>query len=120
VVNRALLAPPAAVGVAAAVGAVTDTPAVLGLTPAGAAVYLLVGVALPAVLGRRAGGDPAALGLAALAALAAVAVLALAAVGAAPDGPWLVAVLLVVVVGALVGAAVRSFRAGLAAGRRGR
>jgi hypothetical protein len=115
-----VLAPLAAVALATVVGAATGTPAILALTPSGAAVYLLVGLALPALVDWRDGGDDAALGLAALAATAAVVVLALGAVGAAPDGPWLVGILLVLVVGALGGAAVRSFRAGRAAGRRHR
>ena len=56
----------AATALAGVVGAATGTPALLGVTPVGAAIYLVVGVGLPQLsLGRRA-GDAARLGLGAL------------------------------------------------------
>jgi len=105
-----------------AVTAATGTPALLGLTTAGAAIYLLVGVAGPQlVLGRR--DDAVRTGLGVLAGVAGVAVFLAGRVTGTPPsvgGLNFVDVLAVLVAGALLGSAVREFRRGYGDAHSGR
>ena len=93
----------------------TESPAILGVTPAGIAIYLAVGVGLPQYLLSRRNGSALQFGLAALAVVgAAVAVIAGIVTGS-PNAEWgggVVSILLVVVFGNAAGAGVRAFRAG--------
>ena len=106
-----------------AVSAATGTPALLGLTTAGAAIYLLVGVAGPQlVLGRR-DDDAVRTGLGVLAAVAGVAVFLAGRVSGTPptlSGLNFVDVLAVLVAGVLLGSAAREFRRGYSDAHSGR
>ncbi|WP_408958152.1 hypothetical protein [Natrinema sp. 74] len=97
------------------VSVLTESPAVLGTTPVGIAVYLAVGIGFPQFLLSRRDESALQFGLAALAVVgAAVAVIAGVVTGS-PNAEWsggLVAILLVVVLGTTLGTAVREFRAG--------
>ncbi|SEP97692.1 hypothetical protein [Natrinema salaciae] len=108
-----------AVLLAGIVSVVTETTAVLGLTPVGFGVYFAVGIGLPQFLLYRNSGSSLQLGLSILAVVgAAVAVIAGVVTGAPHDewGLGLVTILLVVVVGNLLGAVTREFRAGFRSG----
>lgn len=94
---------------------ITGSLAVLGITPAGIAVYLFVGVAGPQYVLARRRGDVTGLGIAALATCGAL----LALIGGVlvgnlhgEGGVGVTAVLAIVVFGVLGGAVVREFRAG--------
>ncbi|WP_222918688.1 hypothetical protein [Natrinema sp. SYSU A 869] len=94
---------------------VTESPAVLGVTPIGIAIYLAAGVALPQYLLARRRGSALRLGLASLAAAgAAFVVIAGVATGSlnAERSVGLVAILSVIVLGTALGAGVREFRSG--------
>ncbi|WP_226479429.1 hypothetical protein [Natrinema amylolyticum] len=94
---------------------VTESPAVLGVTPVGIAIYLSVGVALPQFLLARRYGSTLRLGLASLAAAAAAFVVIASVATGSPNAEWsggLVAILFVIVLGTVLGAGVREFRAG--------
>jgi hypothetical protein len=98
---------------AGVVSAITESSAVLGVTPVGIAIYLAVGVGLPQyLLSRRTGSR---LRLACLAA-AGGAFVAVAGIGAGSlHAEWsggLVAILFAVVLGNVLGAGVREFRSG--------
>lgn len=105
----------ATIVLAGIVGALTESPAVLGITAAGIAIYLAVGIGLPQYLLARRSGSTLQVGLAVLAIGAAASVVtAGVATGTLHDdsGPGFVAILLVVVLGNTVGAGVREFRFG--------
>ncbi|QCS42388.1 hypothetical protein [Natrinema versiforme] len=96
-------------------GTLTESAAVLGITAAGIAIYLAVGIGLPQYLFARRSGSPLQFGLAVLAVGAAASVVvAGVATGTLHDesGPGFVAILLVAVLGNAVGAGVRAFRSG--------
>ncbi|MGQ3413355.1 hypothetical protein ACT4ML_13960 [Natrinema sp. LN54] len=96
-------------------GTLTESPAVLGITAAGIAIYLAVGVGLPQSLLARRSGSTLQFGVAVLAiGAAAIVVIAGVATGRLHEdsGPGFVAMLLVVVLGNAVGAGVREFRSG--------
>ncbi|WP_455449578.1 hypothetical protein [Natrinema thermotolerans] len=100
---------------AAVASAITESPALLGITPIGIAIYLIVGVGLPQSLLARRTGSALQLGLAALAvAGGAGAVIAGIATGSpnAELSGGVVAILLFVVLGNAIGAVVRQFRDG--------
>ncbi|WP_254764569.1 hypothetical protein [Natrinema marinum] len=100
---------------AGVVSAITASPAVLGTTPVGIAVYLAIGVGLPQYLLSRHSGSRLQLGLAALAVVGATVAMIAGVVTGSPNAEWsggLVAILFVVVVGNVVGAGVHEFRAG--------
>ncbi|ELY64422.1 hypothetical protein [Natrinema versiforme] len=105
----------AAIVLAGIVGALTESPAVLGITAAGIAIYLAVGIGLPQYLLSRRRGSTLQVGLAVLAIGAAASVVAAGvATGTLHDdsGPGFVAILLLVVLGNAVGAGLREFRSG--------
>ncbi|MCU4924400.1 hypothetical protein OB905_00170 [Halobacteria archaeon AArc-dxtr1] len=91
-----------------------STATVFGATPIGIAIYLVVGVALPQYVLSRETGSPAQLGLAALSIAGGVlAILGSLALGSATAETGVGRVLLfVVVLGSVLGAIVREFRAG--------
>ena len=104
-----------AVVTAGLVGAVTASSAVFGATPVGVGIYLAVGIGLPQYLLYRESGSSLELGLAILAVASAALAVLLGLARGAPHGDWglgLVTILLFVVLGNLLGAAVREFRAG--------
>ncbi|WP_049924605.1 hypothetical protein [Halopiger djelfimassiliensis] len=106
---------------AGVVSVVTGSPAVLGMTPAGLAIYLAVGVGMPQYLRSRRRESPLPLGLAAFAVggatIATVAGLAFGSLNEAV-GLGIVPILTLVVLGPLLGAGVREFRAGYRSGSR--
>ncbi|WP_114575841.1 hypothetical protein [Saliphagus sp. LR7] len=105
----------AAIVATAAVSLVTESPAVLGATPTGIAVYLVVGLAVPQYLLARREGSPLRLGLAAFGAAGAALALIAGGIGGnvnATLSVGLPAVLAIVVLGVLLGAIVREFRTG--------
>lgn len=108
-----LLGVVAAVLTAGVAGAVTDTPALVAGTALGAGIYLIVGVAAPQLVVGYREGDPISLGVGAIAAAVGVGVVVVGQVTSLAGG-WFTGALLVVVVGSLLGVAVREFRAGYA------
>ncbi|MBZ6496259.1 hypothetical protein [Natrinema longum] len=108
-----------AVLLAGLVSAITESTAVLGVTPAGIGLYLAIGIGLPQYLLYRTSGSSLQLGLATLAvAGAAIAVLVGLVRGSlhADWGTGFIVLLVYVVVGNLLGAGVREFRAGYRSG----
>ncbi|MDF9746148.1 hypothetical protein [Natrinema salsiterrestre] len=104
-----------ALSLAGLTGFLTASPAILGVTAAGTAIYLAVGVGLPQYLLSRRSGSSIQLGLAALGVVAGVGVaVAGVAIGSPHDESsiGLVAILSVVVLGNLIGAGLREFRTG--------
>ena len=104
-----------AVLLAGAVSLLTGSPAILGVTPVGIAIYLGVGIGLPQYLLSRRDGSSLRLGLAVLAVAAGVILAAVGVALGAPNDAWgigIVPILFVVVIGVLVGSGVRAFRAG--------
>ncbi|OLZ40869.1 hypothetical protein A6E15_07640 [Natrinema saccharevitans] len=94
---------------------VTGSPALLGGTPIGIAIYLTVGVALPQYLLSRRRGSALRLGLASLTAAGAAFVLIAGVATGSPNAAWdigLVGILFVVVLGTSIGADIRAFRDG--------
>ncbi len=105
----------AALVVSGAVSVTTESPAVLGMTPAGIAVYLVIGLAVPQYLLARRERSPLRLGLAAFGAAGAVLALVVGGIGGDVNATLsigLPTVLAVVVLGVLLGAVVREFRVG--------
>ncbi|MFP8953943.1 hypothetical protein ACLI4Z_13390 [Natrialbaceae archaeon A-arb3/5] len=105
----------AAVLLTGIVSVLTGSGAVLGLTATGIAIYLAVGIGLPQYLLSRRNGSSVRLGLAALAVGGAVITMVAGLTVGSPNEPvgvGLVPILLVVVVGNVLGAGVREFRAG--------
>jgi hypothetical protein len=102
----------AAAGLAGVVGAATGTPALLAATPAGAGIYLAVGLGVPQLYVGRRTGDKQRLGLGVLA----VAAAAVAFVGGSVLDARvpLVELLVVVVAGNGLVSTVRAFRQGYA------
>ncbi|MDS0474905.1 hypothetical protein [Natrinema sp. 1APR25-10V2] len=99
------------------VSAITASPAVLGVTPVGIAIYLTVGVGLPQYLLSRRSSSRLQLGLAGLAVAGGAVVLIGGVATGSPNAEWsggIVAILLVLVLvlGNALGAGVREFRAG--------
>lgn len=104
-----------AVSCAAVASAVTASPAVLGITPVGIAIYLLVGVGLPQSLLFRRTGSTFRLGLATLALVGGTTAVIVGVATGSPNAErsgGIVAVLLLAVLGSGLGAAVREFRDG--------
>ncbi|MFC6767759.1 hypothetical protein [Natrinema soli] len=104
-----------AIVLASIVSALTESPAVLGLTAVGIAIYLAVGVGVPQYVLSRRSGSSLQLGLAVFAAIGAVIATAVGiATGSLHEesGIGLVSILLVVLLGNTIGAGVREFRAG--------
>ncbi len=94
---------------------VTQSPAVLGVTPLGVAIYLTVGVALPQYLLFRRRGSTLRLGLDSLTVAGAAFVLIAGVATGSPNavrGGGLVGILFVLVLGNVVGAGVQAFRDG--------
>jgi hypothetical protein len=107
--------PVAAVVLAGVAGYATGSPAVLGVTPVGVAIYAIVGVATPQYLLARRTEATLRLGLAALATAGGLVALLAGGLGGGVNARWgvdLVAVLAGVVLGVLLSAALREFRAG--------
>ncbi|QLK26282.1 hypothetical protein HYG81_01265 [Natrinema zhouii] len=104
-----------AIVLAGIVSALTESPAVLGLTAVGIAIYLAVGVGMPQYVLSRRSGSSLQLGLAAFAVIGAVIATAVEiATGSLHEesGIGLVSILLVVLLGNAIGAGAREFRAG--------
>ncbi|WP_226007146.1 hypothetical protein [Natrinema salinisoli] len=96
-------------------GFLTASPAILGVTAAGTAIYLAVGVGLPQYLLSRRSGSSLQLGLAVFGVVGGVsAAIAGIATGSPHDETTigLVGILFVVVLGNVIGAGVREFRTG--------
>lgn len=107
----------AAVLLTGSVSAATGTPAVLAQTPVGAAIYLIVGVAVPQLLLGQRGEDAVRTGLGLLAGVAGGVMFVSGLFVEAPlvvGNVGFVDVLAVVVVGVILGTVVREFRRGYA------
>lgn len=87
---------------------------VFASTPAGFAIYLVVGIGLPQYLLSRETGSPTQLGLAALSVVAGVLVVLGSLILGSPTQEWGAGfvLLFLVVIGNVLGAIVREFRAG--------
>ncbi len=107
-----------AVLLAGAVSATTGSTALLAATPTGAAIYLVVGVAVPQLLLGRRTGDQTRIALALLASVAGGVVFVIGEFTRTTlAGARFVDVLAILVVGVLLGTAVREFRRGYAEAR---
>ncbi|RZH67697.1 hypothetical protein [Natrinema altunense] len=108
-----------AVLLAGLVSAITESAAVLGVTPAGIGLYLAVGIGLPQYLLYRTSRSPLQLGLTILAVAGAAIAILVGLVRGSLHADWgtgFIVLLVYVVVGNLLGAGVRAFRSGYRSG----